>query len=460
MNYSAEKILDALKEYYDESIFITDGDGIVIFVNELGAKRLNSTIDNIIGHDVRELMKDGLYEKSTTLRAIETKKESIAALNPSKSSSNVSHSIPVLDNNGNVIMVVTNNMSLEHSKEWENILTKEREITARLRRELDYIKEQEDVKLIAGDPKMTKIFESIDVIAPTDSNIVIIGESGTGKDVIAKYIHTHSLRSDNAFISVNCAAIPENLLESELFGYEGGAFTGALSKGKIGLFEAASGGTLFLDEIGEMPLTLQSKLLSAIESHEIRRVGGVKNIKIDCRIICATNRNLNEMVSNNQFRDDLYYRLSVFTLYMPPLRERTIDIIPMAESFLEKLNYRYGTTKFLGDKTKDTMLKHNWPGNIRELKNVVERIFVVSNGDELEFTPTPMADINPVILDDKGDYHININSEYSSLKEFMDYAEKMYINKVMKDCNGSVSETAKALGIHRSVLYRKTHKKE
>ena len=454
--YSAKQILEALRDYYDESIFITDGDGIVIFINELGAKRLNSTVEDILGHDVRELMKGGMYEKSTTLQAIQTKKEAIATLNPSRKDSNVSHSVPVLDEDENVVMVVTNNMSLEHSKEWESILTKEREITARLRRELDYIKEMEDTKLIARDPKMTKIFESVDIIAPTDSNVVIIGESGTGKDVLAKYIHSHSLRADNAFISVNCAAIPENLLESELFGYEGGAFTGALSKGKIGLFEAASGGTLFLDEIGEMPLPLQSKLLSAIESHEIRRVGGVKNINIDCRIICATNRDLNDMVRNKEFRDDLYYRLSVFTLYLPPLRERKSDILPLAESFLEKLNYRYGTQKYLGNEAKDTMLKHKWPGNIRELKNVVERIFVVSYGDELEFSPTPKADLPEIFYEMEG--IAPDNKEFSSLKEFMDFAEQNYISRIMKECNGSVSDTAKRLGIHRSALYRKTHK--
>ena len=454
-NYSSEEILNALKKYYDESIFITDGEGNVIFVNELGAKRLDSTIDKIEGHNVAELVDDGMYEKSTTMQAIKTKKEAIATLNPSKKESNVSHSIPVLDENGEVSMVVTNNMSIEHSKEWYRILTKEREISERLRRELDYIKEKEDIRLVANDPKMSKIIESIEVIAPTDSNIIIMGESGTGKDVIANYIHSKSKRKDNAFISVNCAAIPSNLLESELFGYEGGAFTGALSKGKIGLFEAASSGTLFLDEIGEMPLNLQSKLLSAIESHEIRRVGGIKNIPIDCRIICATNRNLTEMVENREFRDDLFYRLSVFTLHLPPLRDRKADIIPIAELYVDKLNYRYGTQKYLSDITKDTMLKHNWPGNIRELKNVVERIFVVSYGNEMVFTPTPTADIYDTKIQNSIDYD---DMYFESLKDYTEYMERKYIERIMKECSGSIGKTAERLGIHRSALYRKLHK--
>ena len=270
-----------------------------------------------------------------------------------------------------------------------------------------------------------------------------------------RYIHYHSGRSDKAFISINCAALPEQLLESELFGYEAGAFTGALSKGKIGLFEAASGGTIFLDEIGEMPITLQSKLLRALENHEIRRVGGVKNIPIDTRVICATNANLEEMIAEKTFRGDLYYRLSVFTLHLPPLRERAEDIVPLAEVFLKKLNRKYGTDKVLADVSIDTMKRHNWPGNIRELRNVVERIFVVSKGRELIFTPTPTADIEDISGESM--QHLNTR-EYDSLKEYMDEMERLYIAKVMEECNGSVSETAKRLGIHRSVLYRKTHK--
>ncbi|MCI6854282.1 MAG: sigma 54-interacting transcriptional regulator [Firmicutes bacterium] len=235
------------------------------------------------------------------------------------------------------------------------------------------------------------------------------------------------------------------------------AFTGALSKGKIGLFEAASGGTIFLDEIGEMPLTLQSKLLRALENHEIRRVGGVKNIPIDARIICATNARLQDMIKEKTFREDLYYRLSVFTLNLPPLRDRKEDIIPLAEVFLKKLNQKYGTDKIFADISIDTMKRHNWPGNIRELRNVVERIFVVSKGRELIFTPTPTADLEQI----PGETSPLVNvGEYGSLKEYMDEMERLYIAQVMDECNGSVNETAKRLGIHRSVLYRKTHKEK
>lgn len=452
---TAEDILGALNTHYCESIFITDGEGKVIFVNELGAERMGTERDKLMNRNVKDLVSEGMYERSTTLTAIETKRDAVGTLNPDDEKSSVSHSVPVLDEKGNVIMVVTNNMNKEHSREWEEILKKERQVSERLRRELDNLRDQEEEPVIAGSPEMQKIYSMISVIAPTDSNVVILGESGTGKDVMARYIHDHSGRSDKAFISINCAALPEQLLESELFGYEAGAFTGALSKGKIGLFEAASGGTIFLDEIGEMPITLQSKLLRTLENHEIRRVGGVKNIPIDTRVICATNANLEEMIAEKTFRGDLYYRLSVFTLHLPPLRERVEDIVPLAEVFLKKLNQKYGTDKVLADVSIDTMKRHNWPGNIRELRNVVERIFVVSKGRELIFTPTPTADIE----DNPGESMPYLNTcEYGSLKEYMDEMERLYIAKVMEECNGSVNETAKRLGIHRSVLYRKTHK--
>ena len=454
--YTAEMILEALNTYYHESIFITDGEGNIIFVNELGAERIGAPREKLMHRNVKELLEEGLYEQSTVLMAIETKKESTATLTYKTKNSSVSHSVPILDENGNVVMVVTNNMSLEHSKEWGQILDREREVTERLRRELDYLRLKDHSRLIANSPAMKNLIHTLNVIAPTDSNVIIMGESGTGKDMMAKLIHERSERASQAYISVNCAAIPEQLLESELFGYEGGAFTGALAKGKIGLFEAASGGTIFLDEIGEMPLSLQAKLLRALENKEIRRVGGVKNIPVDVRIICATNANLHSMVEEKTFREDLFYRLSVFLLYLPPLCERKEDIIPLAESFLQDLNEKYGTHKILADVTIETMLNHRWPGNIRELRNVIERIFVVSPGNELIFTPVPTADYSQEVYQQNTTVEME---QYDSLKTYMDAMEQRYIKQVLEDCGGRIGLAAERLGIHRSVLYRKLHKK-
>ena len=349
-------------------------------------------------------------------------------------------------------------MSTEHSNEWANILSKEHANMEKLRRELDYLRLQDHGTMIVNSPKMKNVIQTVNAIAPTDSNVVILGESGTGKDMMARYIHERSNRSREAFISINCAALPEQLLESELFGYEAGAFTGALSKGKIGLFEAASGGTIFLDEIGDMPLSLQSKLLRALENREIRRVGGVKSIPIDVRIICATNVNLEIMVQEKKFREDLYYRLNVFLVNIPPLSERKEDIIPIAESFLKGLNEKYGTNKVISPISIGTMLNHNWPGNIRELRNVMERIYVVSPGNELIFTPVPTAEFSKDVYEMSAKEENAQPLQYDSLKDYMNSVELEYINKVLKDCNGAIGEAAKRLGIHRSVLYRKLHK--
>ena len=453
--FTAEEILDALNNHYKESIFITDGEGNVVFVNEEGARRLGAPREELIHKNVQQLVEEGVYDNSTSLTAIETKSEAVSALTYKSKNSSISHSIPILDSDGQVEMVVTTNMSIEHNKEWEEIIAKERAAMARMQRELDHLRLKDYSKLIANSPAMKSVLQTIEAIAPTDSNVVILGESGTGKDMMARYIHENSLRADKAFISINCAAIPEQLLESELFGYEAGAFTGALSKGKIGLFEAASGGTIFLDEIGDMPLALQSKLLRALENREIRRVGGVKNIPVDVRIICATNVNLQTMVAEKQFREDLFYRLSVFVIQLPPLHERKEDIIPLAENFLRMLNEKYDARKTLAPVSIETMLTHRWPGNIRELRNVMERIFVVSPGNELIFTPTPTADYTQ-----EGHEKTSFTGaeDYGSLKSFVEAAEQWYIGKILEACGGAVGETANRLGIHRSVLYRKLHK--
>lgn len=446
-----DKILDALKYNYEESIFITDGEGNVVFANRLAAERLNCDLEKIEGKNVRELLGERIYDYSTVLDALE-KKETVVGM----ISENVfSNSVPILDDNGKVTMVVTNNTNVKKNNEWMDIIKAQQE-SQKLRRELDYIKLQDKKKIIAYSPVMERVLETVEFIAPADSSVVVLGESGTGKDLIAKLIHEKSNRAKSPYLSINCAAMPETLLESELFGYEAGAFTGAKSGGKIGLFEATDGGTMFLDEIGEMSLSLQSKLLRVLENHDIRRIGGVKNIPVDVRVICATNKDLAEMVEQKTFREDLYYRLGVFTIKLPPLSERKEDIIPIAQMYLDELNKKYNTNKVLADVTKETMLGYEWPGNIRELRNVMERIYIISQNNQLIFTPIPTAKYGT----EEGEegFYGNGISGYSTLKEFVAAQEKKYIEAMLETCNGSVSQTANKLGIHRSVLYRKLKK--
>ena len=285
------------------------------------------------------------------------------------------------------------------------------------------------------------------------SNVMIYGESGVGKEIIARIIHQNSERKTFPMIKINCAAIPENLLESELFGYEKGSFTGANAKGKIGLWEAAQSGTLFLDEVGELPLSFQAKLLRVLETGEVMRVGGTRIVKTDVRLIAATNRDLRRMAAEGRFREDLYYRLNVMPLFLPPLRERREDILPLAELFLAKNNRKYGLSRALTQEMRRGLLAYGWPGNIRELRNVIER-YAISGRMDIQ-SPAAAAPAVPAGAGREPEM-----AEETPLHEACARFEQAYIQKALDACGGSVSKAARRLGIHRSLLYKKLKKSE
>ncbi len=322
-----------------------------------------------------------------------------------------------------------------------------------LRRELQAIYQEK--RLVAKSPQMERIMDLVEKIAPSDVNVLITGESGTGKSLLARIIHELSPRRKRRFVSINCAAIPESLLESELFGHEKGAFTGAIST-KRGLFEVAKGGTLFLDEISGMSLPMQAKLLSAIQDRRIRRVGGEEEIEVDVRIITATNRDIDEMVRKGEFREDLLYRLDVVRIELPPLRERKQDIPLLVQHFIEVFNERHGK-KIKGiDKEALTALEiYHWPGNIRELQNVVERAVVMETGDYITAMDLPskifqredvQAGSNPE------DYLREGNS--FNLEEYLDQEMKKFLRAAMIKARGDKKRAAEILGIsYRSFRY-------
>lgn len=290
---------------------------------------------------------------------------------------------------------------------------------------------------LAQSPALNKLLSVTDKAAKTDASILLLGESGVGKEVFARYIHDSSPRSKKPFIAINMAALPENLIESELFGFEKGAFTDAI-EAKAGQFEAANGGTLFLDEIGEMPFGVQAKLLRAIQEREIRRLGSSKSVKIDVRIISATNANLDEKIKTKDFREDLYYRLNTIPLHIPPLRERTEEILGIAEAILEQNCERYGfESKHFDERAKEQLLAYNWPGNIRELISVVERATILSDGD----TITPDA----LFLESRG-----LKPERT-----IETMERELIAEVLQNCNTQLDVAAKTLGMSQSALKKK-----
>ncbi len=311
-------------------------------------------------------------------------------------------------------------------------------------------------------PAMLELAQMIHLVAPTEATVLITGESGTGKEVVARTVQEASRRDDKPFITVNCAALPENLLESELFGHEKGAFTGA-DKARDGRFLQAHTGTLFLDEIGEMPLSLQAKLLRFLQEGEVQRLGSDKIIKTDVRIIAATNRDLQKEVEKQKFREDLYYRLNVISLHLPPLRERVEDIPYLAEFFLnkyKKLN-RKQITGFSAQ-AMHTLLKYPWKGNVRELENAIERAVILSAGDVLQVRMLPLAVLQymeHIEEEEKAIYRASHTQNPSSLiSSSLDDAEKDLIFRTLAETNDNKSETARRLGITRATLHNKLKK--
>ena len=308
--------------------------------------------------------------------------------------------------------------------------------------------------MVGKTPAMQAVFEQIKLVAPTDTNVCILGESGTGKELVANAIHQHSRRSNKPFIKVNCAAISENLLESELFGHEKGAFTGAL-KQRQGRFELADGGTILLDEISEMSPALQSKLLRILQEQEFERVGGTETLKVDVRIVTATNANLQERISEGTFREDLFYRISVFPIQLPPLRERKDDIPLLVDHFLR--NYTAKMNKSLNgiaSHALDLMTNYDWPGNVRQLQNVVERCCVMTPENKT-------IDVNhlpPELTKTDTQSAKNGDGDYQLPNATMDELEEMAIRQTLKQFNGNRAKTAKALNIGLKTLYRKIEK--
>ncbi|MEO0271093.1 MAG: sigma-54 dependent transcriptional regulator, partial [candidate division WOR-3 bacterium] len=306
-------------------------------------------------------------------------------------------------------------------------------------------------EIIGKNEKFLKALELAKKVAGEDVAVLLTGESGTGKEVFARFIHLNSKRKEGPFIPINCAAIPKELLENELFGSEKGAFTGSY-KTKIGKFELADGGTLFLDEIAEMPLELQPKLLRAIEYKEIERLGGLKPIKVNTRIIAATNRNLKELVEKGLFREDLYYRLSVFPIHLPPLRERKEDILLISENFLKKMERKYGKKLKLNEESKKILITYDFPGNIRELENILERAAILTEDGIIKKEHLMIEKI-----EDK-EKEIKIQNLKDIIEKEIEKKEKEIIENTLKITKGNISKTAEILGISRKSLYEKLKK--
>lgn len=460
----ASERLNAIIEHSFDGIFITDAKANVIRINHAYEVITGLKKEEVLGKNMADLVRNKLISESGSLQVIKTKQPVTLQQCFRSGKEALVTSSPIFDADGNFIMIVTNVRDLTEIYNLKAVVQEKTAAMDRLAMELEHLQttSEDNQEIIAKDETTLAAMLLANRVASMDTTVILLGETGVGKEVMARYIFQHSHRAKNSFIKVNCGAIPENLIESELFGYEGGAFTGANKNGKIGLFELANKGTLFLDEIGELPKDMQVKLLRALQEQEIMRVGGTKPVKIDVRIIAATNRNLEEMVKNGTFREDLYYRLTVFPISIPPLRMRKKDIIPLAFSFLEKLNQKYQLKKYFTDLSMQLLHEYDWPGNIRELKNIVERAIIISPSDAIKPENLHIHSASkPIVIIKDNEFSDNTKNSLPpppefpiNLKNTLEKIEYTYMVQAYKFF-GNVRDAAKNLGLTPSTFVRK-----
>lgn len=376
---------NAILDSSDDGIHITDGKGVTLKFNKACERIDGVKADYVIGKNMEELVAEGIYSESVALAVIKEKKQ-ISMLQKVNGKEVIGTGTPIFKN-GELYRIVINSRDITELNQLNRSLEEERLISKKYKQELELMSSRDKAinsDIIYNSEKMDKIINLTLKVAKVDSTVLIEGESGVGKGVLSSFLHKNSLRFNKPFIKIDCGAIPENLLESELFGYEKGSFTGADKEGKVGLIQLANEGTLFLDEIGELPLNLQVKLLNVIQNKQITKVGGTTVIPVDIRIIAATNRDLAEMVKNKEFREDLYYRLNVIPINIPPLRERKEDIPPLISYFLTVFNKKYNYNKTITPEALKILINYDWPGNIREVENLIERLLVTTSNEIID----------------------------------------------------------------------------
>lgn len=448
-----EHILD---NSYD-GVAIANRDGITEQVNKAWDRLTGLKREDVIGVPLNQLVKKGYFSDSVTMKIINTNRPTTIFQKMKSGKQAVMTGSPIFDKEGNLHKVIINIRDITELYQLKKTLENKNILAEKYKAEITLVrlKQNNEESIIAESKIMRDVIDLSARVARVESTVSLSGESGVGKGVIARFIHQHSERSEQPFITINCGAIPPELLESELFGYVGGAFTGASSKGKIGMFELANNGTLFLDEIGEIPLNLQVKLLHVLQEKEVNRVGGTSSKKLNIRIISATNKDLLSLIDKGEFREDLYYRLSVVPLLIPPLRSRKEDITPLVAHYLSLYNKKYSMHKSVSSDLMNVMQEYDWPGNIRELSNMIERMMVTTHGDILNAHNFPhtkgIIKNQSSVTDDLADEGL------PTLEEASIQLESELINKALRMGKTQI-KAAELLGISLSTFIRKFKK--
>ena len=449
--------LEAIFKSSSDGIWLCDGNGKILNINKASEKINAIKGKDVVGKNVREIVAEGLIDRSVTLEVLETGRQVSLLQNLKRTNKYLLVTgTPVFDQRGQISLVVVNERDMTQLNTMKEQLAQTRMETQRFKDELVELSllELKEQEIIAQSEEMRQILRVAIKLAKMEaSDILILGETGTGKGLLAKFIHHYSNRKDKAFIQINCAALPETLLEAELFGYEKGAFTGARESGKIGLFELAHEGTLFLDEIGELPLSVQAKLLKYLDDHEIMRLGGIKPKKVDCTIIAATNRNLEARSRQRKFRQDLFFRLNTFVMQIPPLRERPDDIFEMVNHLLDRYNQQYRLKRRISPKAMQYLKSHSFPGNVRELKNIMKMAVLMSETDSLD--EYILRNLKMPVFEQIENGQ-RPGSQKSLIEETSAY-EKRLLQNAMTSYK-TTREMARFLGINQSTVVRKMKK--
>ena len=443
--------LNAIFESSFDGIYVTDGQGCTIRVNKAYERITGLRREELINRNMHELVDEGFYNQSVTLRVLETQRPESLMQTIRTGKTVMVTGTPIFESPGKVSLVVTSVRDVSELYNLQSKLEREEKLRSKYESELELLRRhaKDEDNVVVQSVKMKEVYELALRLANVDTTVLVQGESGVGKEIFADMIHRNSQRREGPLVKISCAAIPEQLLESELFGYQAAAFTGASKQGKVGIFEAAKGGTIFLDEIGELPLSLQAKLLRVLQVKEVIRLGSSVAVPVDVRIIAATNRDLQDMVRRGQYRQDLFFRLNVVPVIIPPLRRRRDGIPKMVYHFLDLFNRRYGFSKQLEPRVLQALYDHDWPGNVRELQNTIERMVVTTEGEVITWADMPdylkkasaATGPDPEVVD-------------GSLKATLDALEKKILSRAL-GTHKSTYKAAQALGVNQSTIVRK-----
>lgn len=442
----AEAILDSLQD----DIVVTDQKGVIVKVSDTTGSIYGVKSAELVGRSVYDLEEEGLFSPLATPLVLEEKKKVTFVQTTAHEKRLLVTGVPVFNEAGEIYKVVSYSHDVTELIEMKNYMENLEGEMARVKCELEILRNRytETGGIIAKSSKMDQVLKTSIQVAEVDANVLLLGDSGVGKSMLANYIHQRSHRKEGPFIEVNCGSIPEQLFESEFFGYEAGAFTGANRKGKVGMVELAEGGTLFLDEVGELPMEQQVKVLKLIQEKQFYRVGSTKPRKVDFRLIAATNKDLIDAVTKKQFRKDLYFRLNVVPITIPSLRERTDDILPLIELFLERFSQKYDRKRTIDDLALQQLLNHDWEGNVRELMNVMERLIVTSGSTVISTEHLP---------ENLQGNHTYFSEHEGELKTILDAVEERVFRKAKRKYT-TTTRIAEALGVSQPTVVRKLNK--